>query len=384
MLRLDYPVEQARSRNKVAAGIEINRRRRATIIFLLALSAVTLWFCYLIAKPFLNPVFFAVILAIVFYPLHSRFHRLIRNANGAAILSTLCVLLTIVVPAFLIGAALRRELTDIYQSLNAGYAVNGGLIHNLLQYVEKGRTWLGQYVNLSQIDLRAELVDRLQQLSSYLLSQFAGLAGGITSFVVAAVITFFTLFYIFRDGRAVWRRMAALIPLSASRLDKLTTGVSRTITASMYGGLAVAFVQGLLTGMAFWILGFPSPVLWGMTAAIFSFVPIIGTSIVWLPASIILMLSGHLVKGLVLLIWGAVIVGLSDNIIRPLVISGHTRFHPLYVFFALLGGIQAFGIIGLFAGPVVLALAQELFGLIREEMRPQEVEEEPVLTLTDP
>jgi predicted PurR-regulated permease PerM len=364
----------------VAAGIEINRRRRATIIFLFALSMVTLWFCYLIAKPFLNPLFFAVVLAIVFYPLHARLYRLIGNANGAAILSTLGVLLVIAVPAYILGIAVRRELTGIYQSLNARNGGNGGLIHNLLQYVEKVRTWLGQYVDISQVDLRAELVERLQQFSSFLLSQFAGLAGGIGSFVLASVITFFTLFYLFRDGRALWRRIAALIPLSANRLEKLRDGVSRTITASMYGGMAVAVVQGFLTGLAFWILGLPSPVLWGMTAAIFSFVPFIGTSIVWLPASIILMLTGHLVKGLFLLGWGAVIVGLSDNIIRPLVISGHTRFHPLYVFFALLGGIQAFGIKGLFAGPVVLAVAQELFGLIREEMRPQEVEEEQALT----
>jgi predicted PurR-regulated permease PerM len=365
----------------VAPGIEINRRRRATIIFLIALSAVTLWFCYLIAKPFLNPLFFAVVLAIVFYPLHTKLHKSIGNSNAAAILSTLCVLLAIAVPAFLLGAALQKELTDIYQSLNAKNAVNGGgLINNLLQYLDKARTWLGQYVDLSEVDLRAELVNRIQQLSSYLLSQFAGLAGGITSFVLAAVITFFSLFYLFRDGRRLWRRMAALIPLSANQIEKLTDGVSRTITASMYGGMAVAIVQGLLTGMAFWVLGLPSPVLWGMTAAIFSFVPLIGTSIVWLPASIILLMSGHIVKGLILLGWGAVIVGLSDNIIRPLVISGQTRFHPLYVFFALLGGIQAFGIIGLFVGPVVLAVAQELFGLIREEMRPQEVEEGAALT----
>ncbi len=359
----------------------MNRRRRATIIFLVALSVVTLWFCYLIAKPFLKPIFFAVVLAIVFHPLHVRLHKSVRNANAAAILSTMCALLAITVPAFLLGAALRKELTDIYQSLNAKNAVEGGFISNLLQYEEKTRTWLGQYVDLSQVDLRAELVDRLQQFSSFLLSQFAGLAGGITSFVVASVITFFTLFYLFRDGRALWRRVAALIPLSADRLETLKDGVSRTITASMYGGLAVAIAQGLLTGLAFWFLGVHSPVLWGMTAAIFSFVPLIGSATVWLPASIILMLSGHLVKGLLLIGWGAVIVGTSDNIIRPLVISGQMRFHPLYVFFALLGGIQAFGIIGLFAGPVILALAQGLFGLIREEMRAKEVEEERTLIL---
>jgi predicted PurR-regulated permease PerM len=355
-------------------------RRRATIIFLVSLSIVTFWFCYLIAKPFLKPIFFAVVLAIVFHPLHTRLHKAVRNANAAAILSTLCTLLAITVPAFLLGRALRKELTEIYQSLTAKNAVEGGFIPHLLQYVEKTRSWLGQYVDLSQVDLRAELVDRVQQFSSFLLSTFAGLAGGITSFVVASVITFFTLFYLFRDGRALWRRMAVLIPLSADSLQKLKDGVSRTITASMYGGLAVAFAQGLLTGLAFWVLGLHSPVLWGMTAAIFSFVPLIGSAIVWLPASIMLMLSGHLVRGLILIGWGAIVVGTVDNIIRPLVISGQTRFHPLYVFFALLGGIQAFGIIGLFAGPVVLALAQELFSLIREEMRAQEVKEESTLT----
>ena len=346
----------------------MNQRRRATIIFLVALSAVTLWFCYLIAKPFLKPVFFAIVIAIVFHPLHTWLHKFIRSANGAAILSTLCALLSITVPAFMLGAALRKELTAVYQSLNEKNAEDGGFVPHLLQLMEKTRAWLGHYIDLSQVDLRAELLDRLQQLTSFLLSQFAGLAGGITSFAVASVITFFTLFYLFRDGRALWRRVAALIPLGRDRLERLTSGVSRTITASVYGILAVAIAQGVLAGLAFWFLGLPSPALWGMTTAIFSFVPIIGSAAVWLPASIILILSGHLWKGLILIGWGAGVVGMADNIIRPLVISEHMQFHPIYVFFALLGGVQAFGIIGLFAGPVALALAQGLFGVIREEM----------------
>ncbi len=349
----------------------MNQRRRATIIFLLALSAVTLWFCYLIARPFLKPVFFAVVLAIVFHPLHARLHRLIRNANAAALLSTLSALLTITVPAFLLGAALRRELTAVYQSLSASNAQDGGFIARVLQLIEKARMWLGQYIDLSQVDLRAELLDRLQQLSAFLLSQVAGVAGGVTSFMIAAIITFFTLFYLFRDGRALWRRLAAIVPLNPAQLEKLTTGVSRTITASMYGGLAVAIAQGLLLGLAFRVLGLPSPVLWGMTTAIFSFVPIIGSGAVWLPAAIILLLNGHPVKGLILLGWGAGVVGMADNVIRPLVISEQMRFHPLYVFFALLGGVQAFGVIGLFIGPVALALAQALFSLIREETQAQ-------------
>ena len=349
----------------------MNQRRRATIIFLVALSGVTLWFCYLIARPFLEPFFFAVVLAIVFHPLHARLHRRIRSANAAALVSTLCVLLTIIVPAFLLSAALSSELTAVYNALGAGRAEDGGLITRALQLTEEARMWLGKYVDLSQVDLRAELLDRLKQLSSILLSQLAGFAGGVTSFVVAAVITFFTLFYLFRDGRAFWRRVAMLIPLSPSQLQKLTAVVSRTITASLYGGLAVAIAQGALLGLAFWVLGLPSPVLWGMITAFCSLIPLVGTSLVWLPASIILILVGHPVKGLLMLAWGTGVVSTVDNIIRPLVISKQVSFHPLYLFFALLGGVQAFGFIGLFVGPTVLALAQSIFSLVREETHTQ-------------
>lgn len=349
----------------------MNQRRRATIIFLVALSAVTLWFCYLIARPFLEPVFFAVVLVIVFHPLHARLHRHIRSESAAALLSTLCALLTIIIPAFLLSAALRNELTAVYQSLSAGGAQDGGLIMRALQLLEKARMWLGKYVDLSQVDLRAELSDRLQQFSSFLLSQLAGFAGDVTSFAVAAVISFFTLFYLFRDGRVFWQRLSALIPLSPAQLEKLTTGVSGTITSSMYGGFAVAVAQGTLLGLAFWVLGLPSPVLWGMMTALFSFMPLVGTAMIWLPASIILMLIGHPVKGLILLAWGAGVVSTVDNIIRPLVISRQMRFHPLWVFFALLGGVQAFGVIGLFVGPAVLALATSLFSLVIEETHTQ-------------
>jgi predicted PurR-regulated permease PerM len=231
--------------------------------------------------------------------------------------------------------------------------------------------WLDKYVDLSQVDLRAEILDRLQQFSSFLLSHLAGFAGDVTSFLVAAVISFFTMFYLFRDGRAFWRRLSALIPLSSAQLEKLGAGVSGTIASSMYGGLAVAVAQGTLLGLAFWVLGLPSPVLWGAMTAIFSFMPLVGTAMVWLPASIILILIGHPVKGLILIAWGAGVVSTVDNIIRPLVISEHMRFHPLYVFFALLGGVQAFGVIGLFVGPAVLALATSLFSLIREETHTQ-------------
>ncbi|MCI0663644.1 MAG: AI-2E family transporter, partial [Acidobacteria bacterium] len=227
-------------------------------------------------------------------------------------------------------------------------------------------------------DLRGEVLSKLEQATALLLTQLTGVAGNLATFIVNGVIAFFTLFFLFRDGRAVLRRMGVMTPLRPAQLEKLTTEVGKTITAVMYGGLAVALAQGLLTSLAFWVLGLPSPILWGIAAAIFSFVPFIGSSAIWLPASIFLIFSGHWMKGLVLLAWGAGVVGMADNVIRPYVISGQVNFHPLYIFFALLGGVQAFGILGLFIGPVVMAIAQALFGLIREEMREMRAENKEV------
>lgn len=148
----------------------MNQNKRVTIIFLAALGAVILWFCYLIAKPFLKPVFFAVILGIVFQPLHGKLQKFIRNQNMAALSSTLCALLAIAIPALLLGAALRNELSSAYHSLSSSNEQAGGMIPNLLQQLERARLWLSQYMDLSQVDLRTELISRLQQLSGFLLT----------------------------------------------------------------------------------------------------------------------------------------------------------------------------------------------------------------------
>lgn len=341
--------------------------RRNRIIFLTALSLLTAWLCYLMAKPYLKAIFFAIIISIVFYPLNASLQKKIRNHNLSALISTLSVLLVIIIPSVLLGSAIRRELAEIYQSLNAQSAQGGGWTQYLLAIVGRIPDWLGKYIDLSQYDIKANLADRIQQASSFLLRNIAGIVGDVVSVIVDSAIVFFTLFFLFRDGRSVYRRLAVLAPLRPDQVDKLAGEISKAVTASLYGGLAVAAAQGLLTGLAFWFLKLPSPALWGMAAAIFSFVPLIGSAIIWAPAAVILLLSGHWIKGLILLGWGSAVVGMADNIIRPYVISEQVKFHPLYVFFALLGGVQAFGLLGIFVGPVVVAIAQALFGLIREE-----------------
>jgi predicted PurR-regulated permease PerM len=345
-------------------------QQRSRIIFLAVLGVITGWFLYLIAEPFLKPVFIAIVFAIVFFPFHARIQRGIRNQNLAALLSTLLVLLVIIIPAVLLGNAIRNELTEAYQSLSEQ---SGGWVPYLLQLSDRVKGFAGRYIDVSQFDLRSELLGWLEQVSSYLLKQLSGAAGNLVSFIVNGALAFFTLFFLFRDGRGVLRRVSVITPLRPAQIDRLTGDVGRTITASVYGGLAVATAQGILTGLGFWVLGLASPILWGIAAAIFSFVPFIGSSIVWLPAAVFLIVSGHWIKGLILLGWGAG-VGMADNFVRPIVIGRHVKFHPFYIFFSLLGGVQAFGILGLFIGPVVVAIAQALFSLIREEIREMKAE----------
>ncbi len=342
-------------------------RNRAALFLLLSLIAITLYLCGLMLKPFIKPIVSALVMAIVFHPVHGRIRRFTRSPSAAALLSIILVLLVIIIPTFLLGRAISRELTDLYQSLSQKSAGGGGLSPYLLTLVEKAQGWMGRHAELSKFDLRAVALSRLEEATAFSLKLAAGLVGNATSLVVNAVISFIVLFFLFREGGSMLRRVAAALPLQAEQISQLFQGVNDTVIATVYGVLAVAAVQGALTGLAFRMLGLPSPILWGLVTAMFCLVPVVGTGAVWVPASIILAMSGHWGRGLILLAWGTAVVHPIDNIVRPYLIGGRVKLHGLYVFFALLGGLQAFGVIGLFVGPVLFSVTIALLGILRQE-----------------
>src|SRR5882724_2726253 len=228
--------------------------------------------------------------------------------------------------------------------------------------------WIGRFVDLSQIDLRASVLSRLRELSSSLVTEGWMIVGGVTSFAFNSAITLFTLFFLFREGRSMRRRVAAVLPLSSEQVEKLFGGIENTLMGTVYGGLAVAAVQGTLIGLALWVLGIPSPVLWGVVASFFALLPVGGTAAVWVPASIYLLASGSWIKAIILVGWGLVVF-LIDNVLRPYLIGGRTQLHPLLIFFAVFGGLNVFGFLGLFIGPVILAVTITLLGMLRDEGR---------------
>jgi predicted PurR-regulated permease PerM len=344
-------------------------KRRVTIIFLMALTAFALFLCYKLFQPFLNPLLSALVIGIVFFPVHSRLHALIRRPGLAALLSTILVTLIIILPAVMLLAAITKEISSLIGLIDQKSTESGGFGSYVGQLTDRAMSWASRYVDVSQINLRETLRSRLEGLSRFLLSELTMIVGSITSFAVDAVITIFTLFFLFREGRSLVRRLAALLPLTPQQVDKLFTGVENTIIGTVYGGLVVAAVQGGLIGLALWLFHIPSPVLWGVVAAFMALLPVVGTASVWVPAALYLLATGHWVQAILLVVWGALIVGSIDNVLRPYLISGRVEMHTLLIFFAVFGGVNVFGFLGLFVGPVIVAVTTTLLAMLREEGR---------------
>jgi predicted PurR-regulated permease PerM len=334
--------------------------------FLLALAGGALYLCYLISKPFLGPVFASMVLAIVFYPLHKRIDSSTRRPNLAATISTVVVIVVVAIPAVVLSVAVIRELNNLFHSLSDKGAVQGGLSSYLMNLLETPLRVLERYVDLSGVDLRAAALRRIDEAGNYLVNAGVRATGDVFSLIIGIVAVFFTLFFLFRDGPMILGRIAEVLPLTTQQASKLATGVKETIVASVYGAIAVGLAQGSLTGLAFWVLGLELPVLWGMVTAAASLLPVVGTGLVWVPAAIVLAVSGHWIKALLLLAWGGAVVAQIDTLVRPYVVSGRTRLNSLMIFFALLGGVKAFGLMGLFIGPMVVSVTTAVLDMLKE------------------
>lgn len=339
--------------------------KRAAVICLAVLTAIALYLCYVIAKPFLGPVMIAAMLAITFYPLHAKIHRLFQSPNVAAAVSTTLILVMVTVPVLLLGVSVSTELRTLVQSLRDQTASQGGLNPYATRLGEGLVKRLGKYVDLSLVDPHATLLRWAEQASRYLLSIGAAAVANFLSFVLDTVVVFFSLFFFFRDGKSFCHGLAARLPLNSDQTERLFAGISETMIANLYGGLAVGAAQGILTGLSFWVLGLSAPILWALVTGLASFVPLVGSALVWGPASILLLLNGHWVKALILLTWGAAFVGQVDVVVRPYVIGARVKVHTFLIFFALLGGVEAFGIVGIFVGPVILSVTLGLLDMLK-------------------
>jgi predicted PurR-regulated permease PerM len=360
--------EQPNRRSKVLAfGRNDITRGRVAPVFLLGLIALALYFCYLLVAPFLKPVLFALIFAVVFYPAHAQIRHWTRNRNAAATLSTTAVILVVGALSFFIGRALVSGLHDIYDSLTGSGENKERLTVFIIQLFDRTISWASHYVSISVPNLQGALLSQVENIVASALGATAGFVGNLSAFGLNTFIAIFVMFFLLRDGKSMARRLAVILPLRIGQAHRLFGLVQETLHAIVYGTLAMAAIQGTLTGSAFWFLGLASPAVWGLLATVLAILPIVGTTLVWLPAAGMLLVSGHWIKGLVLITWGLAVIHPVDNILRPYLIGGRVKLSTLYAFFAVVGGLKTFGALGLFLGPLILAITAALFTFLREE-----------------
>ncbi|HXF06506.1 MAG TPA: AI-2E family transporter [Blastocatellia bacterium] len=349
------------------------KRETVATAFLVAVILGVLYLCFLMVSPFLSVLAWAIVLAIVFYPLHRRMLRFIRRPGIGALVSCLVVSGIVIAPTVLMVMALVGELADAYQLIEK--RVLSGVWRFSLEpgqstFLSRSIGWLNRYVDLSEVNLPSLILTNLQRLSTLLVNKSTQIIQQFSTFVFKGALVLFTLYFLFRDADALLSKIKELIPLPPSETDQVLHRMRETINATIYGGVAVALAQGFLGGIAFGFLGLPSPVIWGVVMFFFSFLPVVGASIIWVPAVIVLLAQGHVGKGLFLLVWGVAVISMADNLIRPLVIKSRIRLHTLLIFFSILGGVQVFGVIGLIMGPVVLSVALALVEIFRRKITP--------------
>jgi len=224
---------------------------------------------------------------------------------------------------------------------------------------------LSAYIDLSQLDLRIIIENALKSISKTALSQTTNILTNAGRIIFYFFLMIFFMFYFFRDGDRLFNRIKAVIPMTPETAAITIKHLRKVIESTMYGGLVVALIQGFLGGVLFAVMGLPSPIFWGAFMAFLAFIPILGPFLVYIPAGLILIVTGDYVKGILLIAIGTALVSQIDNFLRPMLVSGKTGMHTMLLFISIMGGVNLFGLLGIVMGPFIAAVFISLFDILR-------------------
>ena len=344
--------------------------RFVTRIVALAVSAVLAYVLFLIFRPFIGSIVWAVLIAYLLFPLVVRLRRRLGGRKGAAaVLMTLVVILGFGLPAAVITAAFAGQAVELAQQMSQlarQYQIQAPEDLVTLPVVGRLVEWLDAMLPVSAAQLQTWAVRALEKILQFLLAHTGVWVAGAFGIVGNISLMLFILFFFFRDGDDMAARAFHLIPMEPAKKDRLRRHLGDVTRAVVFGTIVTALAQGTLIGIAFWITGMRSPVVFGGLAFIASFIPFVGTSLVVVPAVLYLLAQGVAWKWIFMLVWGVFVAGSADNFLRPALVSGRAEIGTLTAFFGVIGGISAFGIVGLFLGPVVLALVLALLQFAEE------------------
>jgi predicted PurR-regulated permease PerM len=332
---------------------------------LLVIFGIAAWLCWLMLQPFVGVLLWAIVLVVVFYPAHRRLVSWTGSPSSAAALSTLLVIVTILLPVVLVTYAVARELRGAVEHFQGGL---GRLLD--IPTIQPAVRWLDQYVDVDAWRSGDYVAEHLQAWSAAIAGPTLMFVGGIVNALVQTLLVVFTMFYFFRDADSLRDAVYDIVPLEYEQSHDIVVRTREVISATIYGVLAISAIQGTLGFLIFFLLGLPSPLLWGVVMFLMSMIPMAGAFVVWVPATLYLVLIGSYIKALLLAGWGVLVIASIDNFLSPRLVGRRARLHELLIFFAVLGGLQVFGVLGLVLGPVLAAITLALIEVVRQANRP--------------
>lgn len=320
----------------------------------LGATALVVYLCLRILAPFLNVIAWASVLAMTFYPLHASIvHRIGHPALSAAAASALVVIAFVIPLLFIAGLAIN-ELVALGNALQQTLADDRGI--GTTAPVGRVYEWLSSRLGIDAAAIMTWASQHAGELARATAQYVLAIAASVTGAVLSFVFIIFAMFLLFRDGDRIVAKIPDLLPFDRPLSEALLVRIRDVVYGGVYGIVVIALLQGALCGGMFWVLGIPSPALWGMVAVLTSVLPLVGAAAVWVPGVVYLFVVGEWARAIILLVWGTAVISGVDNFLRPRLVAGHVGLSELIMFFALLGGLQAFGVLGIVLGPVLFAI----------------------------
>lgn len=334
--------------------------------FLLMLVIVTGLFFWLL-KPFFGALFWACAIAVLFNPMQKRLTKLWGERPNLTALTTLltCVVI-VVIPVLMVLASFLQEGLDLYQRIESGELDPGAYFERIKSAFPVVQNW-AERLGVDLDNARQKAAEFAVTATRWLAQNAVALGQGTFRFFLSLALMLYVAFFLLRDGRTMVDMLVRALPMGDRREHLLFSKFAEVTRATVKGNLVVAIVQGALGGIIFWILGIPGPLLWGVVMTILSLIPAVGAGLVWLPVAIYLFAVGSWISGIILVAYGVLIIGLADNILRPILVGRDTKLPDWLVLLSTLGGLAMFGINGFVIGPLIAVLFTAFWGIFVRE-----------------
>ncbi len=329
---------------------------------LLFLIAVLGYLAYQIISPFLTAVAWAMVFAIVFYPVYAFLCRQVKFRSLASLITIALILIVILGPISYLTSLLITETQAFLASIDQDRLESMQRFYRGLSsspLYQKMSTYMGELPSEETIR------EGIRRAGKTLIDTMSLQITNVMVILANFLFMIFTIFFFLRDSAGFLAKARDFMPFSERHKDRLATQVKDMIVSTVYGGATVALIQGILGGLAYYTVGMESPVMWGVAMAVMSFVPVIGTFSIWGPGSVYLLLSGSYARGIGLFLFGVLVISMVDNILRPLIIGSRTKMPTILILFSVLGGIKLFGMIGFVMGPLIMAAFISVFEIFR-------------------